>query len=59
MRSGFICTGLAALALTGFAGWATPRAVSQSDETLPWLDDLEEARVLAREKGKPLLIVFR
>jgi hypothetical protein len=28
-------------------------------EVYPWLDDLEQAREIATEQGKPMLIVFR
>lgn len=34
-------------------------AIGAATERFPWLGDLDEARELASEQGKPLLIVFR
>lgn len=48
---------IAVLALFGSAVLAV--AGFRTPEPLTWHTDLDKARALAREQGKPLLLVFR
>lgn len=44
------------LSILGLLGWV---GAGEDPDQFVWLDDLEEARLLARDTRQPLLIVFR
>jgi hypothetical protein len=42
-----------------FAGPSQQAALLEAGEPYPWMQDLDEARELAADQNKPLLLVFR
>ncbi len=50
----------AALLASGLAVWLAPAGADEGFESkITWHSDLAQARVLAKDGGKPLYVVFR